>query len=161
MPHTPRLLVGLALAISVGCGHQRVQPEVPSRTGPPPEVASGEEHQAAQDKSKAGAGEAQKKPAPPQFFRLRENIYMIDDDTVVVPGHGVYSSKRELVAYLAMIKDVQAKVDLAIRNGATLEEVKADTTLTAAYDAKYGNLYINGERFRDLIYNGSNSAWTR
>ena len=87
-------------------------------------------------------------------------IAMIDDKTIIIPGHGVHSSKKELVAYLAMVKDVKAQIDAEKAKGKTLAEVKANTTLTKKYDKKYGQLYINGERFRDLIYNGNNSNWT-
>lgn len=86
-------------------------------------------------------------------------ITMIDDETIIIPGHGVHSSKKELIAYLAMIKDVKAQIDAEKAKGKTLEEIKANTSITKKYDEKYGKLYINGERFRDLIYNGSNSNW--
>ena len=79
-------------------------------------------------------------------------LSIIDDKTIIIPGHGVHSNKKELSAYLAMIKDVKAVIEKKKKNGKTLEEVKADKSITAKYDEKYGQLYFDGERFRDLIY---------
>lgn len=84
-------------------------------------------------------------------------ITMIDDETIIIPGHGVHSSKKELKTYLVMIKDVKAQIDTEKAKGKTLEEVKTNTSITEKYDEKYGKLFINGERFRELIYNDSNS----
>lgn len=84
-----------------------------------------------------------------------EVLSIIDDQTIIIPGHGVHSTKKELTDYLAMVKDVQTQIDKQKKNGKTLEEVKTDKSITEKYDEKYGQLYINGERFRALIYNGS------
>lgn len=79
-------------------------------------------------------------------------LSIIDDQTIIIPGHGVHSTKKELTDYLAMIKDVQTQIEKQKKNGKTLKEVTADTSITAKYDDKYGQLYINSERFRYLIY---------
>lgn len=84
-------------------------------------------------------------------------IAMIDDETIIIPGHGVHSSKKELKAYLVMIKDVKTRIDAEKAKGKTLEEVQSNTSITEKYDEKYGKLFINGERFRALIYNDSTS----
>lgn len=87
-------------------------------------------------------------------------LTFIDDKTIILPGHGVQSNKQHLNSYLEMLKDVKSKIDLAKKNGKTLDEVKADKSITQKYDEKYGKLYIDGERYRDLIYSGGNGAWT-
>ena len=71
-------------------------------------------------------------------------IAMIDDETIIFPGHGIHSSKKELVAYLAMIKDVKAQIDAEKLKGKTLEDVTANTSITKKYDEKYGKLYMTG-----------------
>lgn len=91
------------------------------------------------------------------MIKVHEQVLnFIDDKTVILPGHGIPSDKTELQLYLTMLKDVKSKIEIAKKNGKTLEEVKADKSITDQYDEKYGKLYFDGERFRALIYNGGN-----
>jgi cyclase len=59
-------------------------------------------------------------------------------DTVVIPGHGPVGSYEDLVAYIAMLKGVRAKLAALVKMGATLEQVMAAKP-TAEWDARYGN----------------------
>ncbi len=83
-------------------------------------------------------------------------LTIIDDNTIILPGHGKLSNKQELQQYLNMITHVKSKIDLLKSQGKKLEDIKADKSITEMYDAKYGKLYINGEQFRELLYNGGN-----
>ncbi len=59
-------------------------------------------------------------------------------DTVVIPGHGPVGTYDDLVAYIAMLKGVRAKLAALVDMGATLEQVMAAKP-TAEWDARYGN----------------------
>lgn len=92
-----------------------------------------------------------------QNFDGMINVYqttveMIDDKTIIVPGHGVQSNKKELSQYLAMIKDVKSIILQKISAGKTLEQVASDSSITKRYDEKYGQLLITGEEFRKRLY---------
>jgi len=57
---------------------------------------------------------------------------------VVIPGHGAVAKYDDLVAYIAMLKGVRAKLTELIRSGATLEQAVAAKP-TAEWDARYGD----------------------
>ena len=57
--------------------------------------------------------------------------------TVVIPGHGYVSDEHEVVEYRDMVAIVRDRVRALIRNGATLNQVKAARP-TADYDTRYG-----------------------
>jgi len=56
----------------------------------------------------------------------------------VIPGHGEVAKYEDLVAYIAMLKGVRAKLTDLVRGGATLEQVIAAKP-TAEWDARYGD----------------------
>jgi glyoxylase-like metal-dependent hydrolase (beta-lactamase superfamily II) len=56
----------------------------------------------------------------------------------VIPGHGEVANYDDLVAYIAMLKGVRAKLSALIRSGATLEQAIAAKP-TAEWDARYGD----------------------
>jgi cyclase len=85
----------------------------------------------------------------------KKALLVINDDTKIIPGHGRPSNKEELKTYVAMLEDIQAKVQAAIDAGASLEDVKENTALTDAYDEVHGNGFINPERLRETFYNSS------
>lgn len=62
----------------------------------------------------------------------------IDDNTVVIPGHGNLMRRTDLVAYVTMLKAVRDRMKPLIDGGATLEQVLA-AKLTAEWDAERGN----------------------
>jgi glyoxylase-like metal-dependent hydrolase (beta-lactamase superfamily II) len=55
---------------------------------------------------------------------------------VVIPGHGPVGTYDDLVAYIAMLKGVRAKLAALVKKGATLEEVLA---AKPEWDARYGD----------------------
>ena len=69
---------------------------------------------------------------------LTRLIEKIDRNTIVVPGHGRVATYDEIVAYIAMLKDVRERVAALIAGGATLQQVVAAQP-TKDWDAKYGN----------------------
>jgi len=51
-----------------------------------------------------------------------------------------------MIAYLAMLEDLRAKVISKIKAVKTLDEVKSNTALTSAYDASSGAGFIKSDR---------------
>jgi len=83
----------------------------------------------------------------------REVLARIDDKTVVIPGHGPVTDKVHLEAYVAMLSDISAKVTGLVREGKTLDEVKAANP-TAAYDEGWGKVFLKPDQFTELVYAG-------
>lgn len=88
-------------------------------------------------------------------------LMLINDETRIIPGHGNPSNKAALQEYLAMLQDIRSKVMAAIDQGKNLEEVKAMSGLTAAYDEIHGNGFINPERLREIFYTSLANPQTR
>jgi cyclase len=79
-------------------------------------------------------------------------------NTRLIPGHGTYINKTDIIPYRDMMLGVQAKVQQLIAEGRTLPEVLA-AKVTAPYDAKVpGGLLPAGasgtsaDRFVSMVY---------
>ena len=76
-------------------------------------------------------------------------IRMIDDQTVVIPGHGPVSNKSELVAYRTMIGQAVDRVRALRDEGMSLEQAVATQPL-ASFDRGEG--FIDADGFAAAIY---------
>ena len=76
---------------------------------------------------------------------------MVDAETKIIPGHGPLSSKTELEASIAMLKDVRNRVQALIDDGLTEDQVVAAAPL-ADLDATWSWNFINGERMTRAAY---------
>ena len=56
---------------------------------------------------------------------VKQLLAKIDDETVIIPGHGDISNKQEYSAFLAMISETFNYVKALKQDGKTLDEVKA------------------------------------
>lgn len=81
---------------------------------------------------------------------LSRVIELIDDDTIVVPGHGPLSNKAELKRYVEMLSTIQLRISKQIEEGKTLEEIQAAKP-TEDYDAAWGKLWLDGNEFTRLV----------
>ena len=80
-------------------------------------------------------------------------------NTKLIPGHGTFINRTDIIPYRDMILDVRAKVQQLIAQGRTVEEVLA-AKVTAPYDAKVpgGLLPANtgggtsADRFVRMVY---------
>ena len=79
-------------------------------------------------------------------------------DTRLVPGHGTYIKRGDIVPYRDMILSVRNRVQELINQGKTLQEVLA-AKVTSTYDAKVpggllpaGNAGTSADRFVTMIY---------
>ncbi len=79
-------------------------------------------------------------------------LLIIDDKTVIIPGHRGLSNKKELTAYRDMLVILRNRVKDRIDEGKTLEEVKKDESVTKGYAKTYGNWFITAEAIRETIY---------
>jgi cyclase len=62
----------------------------------------------------------------------------IDEETVVIPGHGSVGSYQDFAGYVSMLKTIRERMVALIAQGATLEEVIAAKP-TAEWDEARGN----------------------
>ena len=81
------------------------------------------------------------------------NIARVTDKTIVIPGHGPVGCKSEMTEYRDMLATIRDRVATLKKEGKSLDETVAAKP-TAAYDAKWGALFINGESFTKLVYKG-------
>jgi len=87
------------------------------------------------------------------FIDAHKKVLMvIGDETKIIPGHGGPSTKKELGIYVAMLEDIKTSILGAIEAGKSLEEVKTDTSISAAYDSTHGNGFIKPEVMRETFY---------
>ena len=81
------------------------------------------------------------------------NLAMVTDKTIVIPGHGPVGAKAEMIEYRDMLAAIRDRVSALKAEGKSLNEIVAAKP-TAAYDAKWGGFFINGEFFTKLVYKG-------
>jgi cyclase len=83
---------------------------------------------------------------------IEKIISIIDNETKIIPGHGLLSNLGELQDYLIMLKDIRQQVLTMVNNGATLNEIiKSD--ITSKYDNLYSDSFINSGDFLGFVYN--------
>jgi glyoxylase-like metal-dependent hydrolase (beta-lactamase superfamily II) len=81
------------------------------------------------------------------------DLAMVTEKTVVVPGHGPVGGKTEMIEYRDILAAIRDRVAALKGEGKSLNEIVAAKP-TAAYDAKWGGSFINGEFFTRLVYKG-------
>jgi glyoxylase-like metal-dependent hydrolase (beta-lactamase superfamily II) len=81
------------------------------------------------------------------------NLSMVTDKTIVIPGHGPVGGKTEMTEYRDMLAAIRERVAALEGEGKSLNEIVAAKP-TAAYDAKWGTGFVNGEFFTKLVYKG-------
>ena len=81
------------------------------------------------------------------------NLVMVTDKTIVIPGHGPVGGKTEMIEYRDILASVRDRVAALKGEGKSLNEIVAAKP-TAAYDAKWGKGFVNGEFFTKLVYKG-------
>jgi len=89
---------------------------------------------------------------------LELTMKVAGSNTRLVPGHGTYINRTDIMPYRDMILDVQYRVQQLIAQGKTLQEVLA-AKVTSAYDAKVpggllpaGTAGTSADRFVSMVY---------
>lgn len=77
-------------------------------------------------------------------------IEQSDDQTVIIPGHGPLSNRKEMIEYRDMLESVSAKIDQLKSEGKTVEEIVAAKP-TAELDAKWGNGFMKPDVWVKII----------
>lgn len=81
------------------------------------------------------------------FIKAVEDVLKtVNDDTVIMPGHGKVSDKTGLTEYHAMLVDLRAQVRNLLKARKSAEEIAA-MKLSEKYDARWNWQFIDGERF--------------
>jgi glyoxylase-like metal-dependent hydrolase (beta-lactamase superfamily II) len=81
------------------------------------------------------------------------NLAIVTDKTIVIPGHGPVGGKTEMIKYRDLLTSIRDRVAALKGEGKSLNEIVAAKP-TAAYDAKWGKGFVNGEFFTKLVYKG-------
>lgn len=82
---------------------------------------------------------------------VNQILFLVDDDTKIIPGHGKLSNKKELTAYRDMLMTLRDRMKQAIKAGMTFEEIKA-ANLSKEYDESWGGGFINPEKMINTLY---------
>lgn len=77
------------------------------------------------------------------------SIRMMDDETIVIPGHGAVTDKAALIAYRAMLEEAIALIRSAKDEGMSLEQVIAGQPLA---NFNRGEGFIGPDAFVGAIY---------
>ncbi len=78
-------------------------------------------------------------------------LELVDDDTKIIPGHGVLSNKAGLGEYREVLKAIRDAVAAEIDKGKDEDAVVAANP-TAPFDEKWGQTSINPELFTRIVY---------
>lgn len=81
---------------------------------------------------------------------IKYAIALIDEETVVIPGHGTVSDVEDLHRYLEMLETVRERVTEGMAEDMTIEELKA-AKLTEGFESFDGG-FISADKFVDFIW---------
>lgn len=82
---------------------------------------------------------------------------LIDDRTIVIPGHGRLSNRAELIAYRDMLATVAQRLRALMKSGKTLAEIQAAKP-TADFDPAWGQGFLKPEAWVEMVWNGLKRA---
>jgi len=83
---------------------------------------------------------------------LRRISSMADENTRIIPGHGMLADKHALERDLRVLVTVRDRISKLIAEGKNLEQVKAANP-TQGYES-YGRGFINAEAFTEILFRG-------
>ena len=81
---------------------------------------------------------------------VERTMATVPDDVKVIPGHGPVSTKADVLAFVAMLRDCVRRVEQAAQAGQSLEQMQASGVL-AKYD-HLGQGFVKTASFVELIY---------
>ena len=83
----------------------------------------------------------------------KQNLSVVTDKTIIIPGHGPVGNKAGLSEYYDMLVAIRNNVSKLKTQGNSLAETIAAKP-TAAYDAKWGQFLMTPAIFTKLVYSG-------
>jgi glyoxylase-like metal-dependent hydrolase (beta-lactamase superfamily II) len=81
-------------------------------------------------------------------------MMLCDTETVIIPGHGSLSDKKELFTYYTMLNTMKNRLESAIAEGKTIEEMKT-MGLDKGYE-EWGTGFISSEKMIDQLWTDYN-----
>jgi len=75
----------------------------------------------------------------------------LDDNTIIIPGHGPLSNKAEFITYINMLATIRDRIQAKIKEGRSLEEITASKP-TSEYDDPWGLPWLQGDDFVRLVH---------
>ena len=75
---------------------------------------------------------------------------MINEKTIIIPGHGKLSNKKELSEYGAMLNVMAKKIDALKDQGKSVDEIVAAKP-SAEFDVKWGNGFLKPDQWVGII----------
>ena len=84
---------------------------------------------------------------------LNQVYFMVDEATVIVPGHGSLANKADLKRYIDVITELSEKVTMMKNEGKSEDEI-VQAGISAKYDESWGSGFINPTKFIGFLYNG-------
>jgi glyoxylase-like metal-dependent hydrolase (beta-lactamase superfamily II) len=83
----------------------------------------------------------------------KQNLTVVTDKTIIIPGHGPVGNKAGLTEYYDMLVAIRGNVSALKKQGKPLAETIAAKP-TAAYDAMWGQFLMTPAMFTKLVYAG-------
>jgi len=84
-------------------------------------------------------------------------LKIVNDQTKIVPGHGPVTNRRDVSAYIAMLRRVRDQIDALVKQGKTVDEVAA-MQLLANDSTPYPGGPDNKDRFIQTLYNAEKTG---
>ena len=78
-------------------------------------------------------------------------LFMVDEDTRIIPGHGPVANRSRLRAYRDMVETLRSRVQKAADSGKSLEET-LEMGLSKEWDAEFGTGFIDSKGIITAIY---------
>jgi hypothetical protein len=78
---------------------------------------------------------------------------LINDDTVVVPGHGGMAGRDGLLEFVDMLRTIEGRIRPLVAANLNVAEIIAAAP-TAEFDRRWGVGYVTGEHFTRMILAG-------
>ena len=78
---------------------------------------------------------------------------LIDEETVVVPGHGAATDRTGLVAFRDMLRSIEDRILVLIETQREIPEILAARP-TAEFDSVWGRGYVTGAHFTRMALAG-------
>lgn len=82
---------------------------------------------------------------------LNAAIFLVNDQTKIIPGHGKVSDRDELVSFRDMMETIRQRVQSAMQKGKSLEEIR-DMNLTKEWDKERDGGFISASKLIGHIY---------
>jgi glyoxylase-like metal-dependent hydrolase (beta-lactamase superfamily II) len=80
-------------------------------------------------------------------------LKMVDDDTIIIPGHGPIAKKSEVKEFADMLSGSLEIFTAQIKAGKSLAQIQADKPFKV-YDEKWGKMMIKPDQWIALNYSG-------